>query len=565
VRLVKLTVNHLGKPLREIEFDRSLTIVTSSTIGGNKIGKSTALRAINFCLGSNGESIWHDPIKNEDNEQIRSFVTSGGVDFVLELTQEERPIVLRRSFKTQETKAGPRIQRLGWVDGEEYHGRDKYTAALAQLVGHFESKPTYRQIKNRLVKIDGAADFNSLNYLPYGTSNDDYRLIYSNMFAFSGESKVRLELKTKNEIADLDARRVALLDGDRLIDYKRKIDEIDIALGDLYIQEREFRVKEPHNQSVELLRQIRSQVYEHSQAVSSLKVKLDFNSRSLEKYSQKTDRTDIGEIEELYSKAKLHLPGLKKKLEEVVEFHNGIIANKVAFLKTIRSRIETDLNEASSRLDIELDSEKSALASLGNQGYLDDFIILEKEIQSLREQRGRLAYVVSEVEAISASIESKQLGLKDLNKEIGSERGDFEENISLFNTFFEVLTQDLFQLYKNSLRYEIDDNSEIAFYIANGERNTGEGFPRAETVAFDISFAKYCEIRRPIFFHFTIQDSLEAIDEERLEVLIRSAIRLNVQVVISILRDKLTDIIDETIAKHIKLELGENDKFFKLP
>jgi len=562
---MKLTVNHLGKPLREIEFDRNLTIITSSTIGGNKIGKSTALRAINFCLGSNGESIWHDPIKNEDNEQIKNFVTSGGVEFVLELKQEERPIVLRRSFKIQETKAGQRIQRLGWVDGEEHHGREKYTAALAQIIGHIESKPSYRQIKNRLVKIDGAADFNSLNYLPYGTSNDDYRLIYSNMFAFSGENKVRLELKTKNEIADLDTRRLALLNGERLIDYKRKIDEIDIALSDLYIHEREFRVKEPHNQSVEVLRQIRSRVYEHSQAVSSLKVKLDFNSRSLEKYSQKTDRTDIVEIEELYSKAKLHLPGLKKKLEDVVEFHNGIIANKVAFLKTIRSQIENELSEASSQLDSELDSEKSALASLGNQGYLDDFIILEKEIQSLREQRGRLAYVVSEVESISVLIESKQLELKELNKEIGSEKGDFEENISLFNTFFEPLTQDLFQLYKNSLRYEIDDNSEIAFYIANGERNTGEGFPRAETVAFDISFAKYCEIRRPSFFHFTIQDSLEAIDEERLEVLIRSAIRLNVQLVISILRDKLTDIIDETIAKHIKLELGEDNKFFRLP
>lgn len=565
MRLLKLTVNHLGMPLRELEFDRNLTIITSSTIGGNKIGKSTALRAINFCLGSNGDTIWHDPIKNEDNEQIKNFVTSVGVDFVLNVEQDGRPIVLRRSFKIQETKGGPRIQRLGWVDGVEYHGRDKYIEALAQLVGHLESKPTYRQIKNRLVKIDGAADFNSLNYLPYGTSNDDYRLIYSNMFAFSGESKVRLELKTKKEIADLDARRAALLDGDKLIDYKRKIDEIDIALDDLYVQEREFRVKEPHNQSVELLRQIRSRVYEHSQTVSSLKVKLDFNSRSLEKYSQKTDRTDIAEIEELYRKAKLHLPDLKKKLQEVVEFHNGIIGNKVSFLKAIRNKIEADLDDASQKLDRELDSEKSALASLGSQGYLDDFIILEKEIQSLREKRGRLAYVVSEVETISASVESKQLYLRDLNKEIGNEKGDFEENISLFNTFFEVLTQDLFQVYKNSLGYEIDDNSEIAFYIANGERNTGEGFPRAETVAFDISFAKYCELRKPLFFHFTIQDSLEAIDEERLEVLIRSAIRLNVQVVVSILRDKLTDILDETIEKHIKLELGDADKFFRIP
>lgn len=565
MRLLKLTVNHLGKPLREVEFDRNLTIITSNSIGGNKIGKSTALRAINFCLGSKGDTIWRDPLKNEDNEQIKDFVTSGEVEFVLDVEQNEKHIVLRRSFKVQVTKGGPRIQRLGWVDGAENHGGEKYTGALAQLVGHLESKPSYRQIKNRLVKIDGAADFNSLNYLPYGTSNDDYRLIYSNMFAFSGESKVRLELKTKKEIADLDTRRAALLHGDKLIDYKRKIDEIDIALADLYIQEREFRVKEPHNQSVELLRQIRSRVFEHSQVVSSLKVKLDFNTRSLDKYSQKTDRTDINDIEKLYSMAKVYLPGLKKRLEEVVDFHNGIISNKVTFLRTIRSKIEMDLNLASDKLDAELDSEKTALASLGNQGYLDDFIILEKEIQSLREKRGRLAYVVSEVETISSSIESKQLFLRDLNKEIGSEKGDFEENISLFNTFFEVLTQDLFQAYKNSLGYEIDDNSEIAFYIANGERNTGEGFPRAETVAFDISFAKYCELRRPLFFHFTVQDSLEAIDEERLEILLRTAIRLNVQVVVSILRDKLTDILDETLEKHIKLELSSTDKFFRLP
>ncbi|MEF1186082.1 hypothetical protein, partial [Vibrio sinaloensis] len=61
MQLVSLQVHKDLEEIRNLKFNEGLSIVTNSEDDGNQIGKSTALRVINFCLGSDGKSIWHDP------------------------------------------------------------------------------------------------------------------------------------------------------------------------------------------------------------------------------------------------------------------------------------------------------------------------------------------------------------------------------------------------------------------------------------------------------------------------------------------------------------------------
>lgn len=61
MQLVNLKVFQDEKLIREVTFKDGINIITNSEDDGNQIGKSTALRVLNFCLGSDGKSIWHDP------------------------------------------------------------------------------------------------------------------------------------------------------------------------------------------------------------------------------------------------------------------------------------------------------------------------------------------------------------------------------------------------------------------------------------------------------------------------------------------------------------------------
>ncbi len=563
--LDRLVILHNGIVLREITFHENLTIITSRELEGNKIGKSTVLRVINFCLGSDGTSIWLDPIKKEENVEVKSYVLSENVDFVLYLKRGKERIELKRSFIVSETKSGPRIKRQGWINGEPFHGNKKYTTHLSELIGHLSDKPSYRQLKNRVIKIDNGEEYNSLKYLNFGTSDDVYRLIYSSLFDFSAISKVRSEIDIKAEIESYKDRRNAILDGQKYIDYKKKLDEIDLALAELYDAESKFDIKNPHLREMEALKIIRGEIVQESNKISAIDIKLEYNHRSIERYKNQKSDLDISLVENMYQEAKSIIPGLQKSLEDVIGFYNSFQDNKINYLLKLQKDIESERSVIQASLESKLDSEKGLFKTLSDQGYLADFIVLEKEIQSKKEERGKILYVINEVQYINDEVKRLEGELESILSSISENKDDFSDNVALFNTYFEEFSKSIFKDYTNSLGYDVDESNDITFYIKNGEKNTGEGNPRAESMIFDIAFVKYLMEKGKKFFYFSIQDSLEAVDEEKLKTIFNKVIEHKIQVVISILRDKISDSLDDELKDHIKLELSPDSKFFKLP
>ncbi|WP_275547437.1 MULTISPECIES: hypothetical protein [unclassified Pseudomonas] len=85
MQLKLLSVFDGEKEIRRIEFKDGINIITNSGANGNQVGKSSSLRAINFCLGGSHDSFWVDPDNGKINEQIKDFLTKGTVRFELTL------------------------------------------------------------------------------------------------------------------------------------------------------------------------------------------------------------------------------------------------------------------------------------------------------------------------------------------------------------------------------------------------------------------------------------------------------------------------------------------------
>ena len=83
-------------------------------------------------------------------------------------------------------------------------------------------------------------------------------------------------------------------------------------------------------------------------------------------------------------------------------------------------------------------------------------------------------------------------------------------------------------------------------------------------MAFDMSLVDYMNKSKSKFIKFTLQDYLEAADEEKLTTLFKLANTENIQTVVSILNDKLSLLDIEFKKDNVILELSSNDKFFKL-
>ena len=117
MQLIDLKVFNGDEVIRDITFQDGINIITSEGSNGNQIGKSTTLRVINFCLGSDGNRIWKDPDSGVTNEEIYKLVTSGLVTFVLNLKVHGINYSIKRKIEQKVTPNRTTLKRYSWING----------------------------------------------------------------------------------------------------------------------------------------------------------------------------------------------------------------------------------------------------------------------------------------------------------------------------------------------------------------------------------------------------------------------------------------------------------------
>ena len=192
------------------------------------------------------------------------------------------------------------------------------------------------------------------------------------------------------------------------------------------------------------------------------------------------------------------------------------------------------------------------------------FILIEKEIQNLRETRGRYSYIIDEVNNIKSDIkdlETQNLILKDI---INHKLIDFKEKISIFNRSCNEITKKVFRSFSLYFGSPIDQEKSIKFSLVNIDKTSGDGSPRAAAMALDMAFVDYVKNTNAKLPAFTLQDYLEATDLYKLTTLIKLANEKRIQTVISVLNDKLSLLNEDFIKDNVVLFLSKDDKFFKI-
>jgi hypothetical protein len=173
--------------------------------------------------------------------------------------------------------------------------------------------------------------------------------------------------------------------------------------------------------------------------------------------------------------------------------------------------------------------------------------------------------IVDEVRYESIKISELDVKIQRLREGNKLQLSQLKENIEIFNKYFNLFSREIFIDF--SLSFNIDtksDTGEIAISVVNLDRVSGDGAPRAAALACDMAFVKYVKEMGAPFPEFTIQDYLEPSDQDKLAILFHIANKNNIQVVVSILKDKLASLSQEFIDGNSVLKLAKTDKFFKL-
>lgn len=564
MQLINLKVLNGDEVIRDITFQDGINIITSEGSNGNQIGKSTTLRVINFCLGSDGDRIWKDPDSGVTHHDIYDLVTSGLITFVLTLKVSGINYSIKRKIEKKVTPKRTTLKRYSWINDKDYHSTEKFKHEIAHLFGYNTEKPSYNSVKNRFIRLNKATSGNIFKFNHAYTSDDEYTLIYSHIFGFQGHIELTLEHELKQKSIILKTRINSLLNGNSELYFHNKLGSINEEIRALEAKASAYDITGVQNQAIDSLREHREEVASLSSRIAGLETKEIYNKRTIENYINKITHIDEKAIIAIYNEALSLIPDITTTLRDTINFHNSIFSRKAEYVEKQSELLRDELAILKNKLNKSLEKEKKIFKLISNEGHLSGFILIEQSIQAKMEERGSISYILDEISDMEDEIRYLNTQIIQLRSKLEIYISELNTNLELFNDPLRVISKKIFKHFSLELEANILSDHSLKFSIVNEDKVSGDGAPRAASMAFDMAMVEYVKNSGAKLPEFTLQDYLEPADEDKLFELIQLANSRKIQTVISILNDKLQLLSSEFINKNSILKLSSRDKFFKI-
>ncbi len=566
----RLIISSPTEVIRDIEFSSGLNLIiddtpmTDSKSTGNNVGKTTVLKLIDFCLGAKANIIYTDTEnKKEVYDVVKDFLIDKEIKITLILTEnfndpEAKQLEIQRNFLSHK-KAVRKINGKTVLDKE-------FEKELEQCImpGKEAEKPTFRQIISHNIRYKDENINNTLKTLDKFTTDIEYESLYLYLLGCTfneGAKKQTLIAQINQE----ETFRERLEKKQTKTTYEIALALVDDEIEALNEKKSSFNLNETLEQDLDLLNSTKYKINQISSQISKLEIRKNLIEESVVELEQSISHIDLQQLKLLYNEVTANISGIHKTFEDLVAYHNNMVIEKVKYISQDLPEISQKIKAFREELARFLKEEKELTKKVAKG---DSFEELEKIIFELNEKYR----VKGEYESIISQLNEVEENINELNNKIVSIdnylfSGDFEtllkEQVKKFNKFFSSISQELYG-EKYALTFKKMTNKKgQQFYKFNAfNANMSSGKKQGEILCFDLAYLLFADEEQLPCLHFLLNDKKELMHDNQLIKVAEFVQSQNIQLVISILKDKLpTAVLDKA---HIAVELSQKNKLFKI-
>jgi uncharacterized protein YydD (DUF2326 family) len=566
----KLIIEKPTEIIREIDFCSGLNLIIDDTpfentkSTGNNVGKTTVLKLIDFCLGAKGKIIYTDTEnKNEEYDIVKNFLVDEEIEVKLLLTENlndpnAKILKIQRNF-LQGKKA------IRKINGNSILEKDFEKELEKRIMPNKEvEKPTFRQIISHNIRYKDDSINNTLKTLDKFTTDIEYETLYLYLLGCSfdeGAKKQALILKINQEIIfkeRLEKKQTKTT-------YEIALDMVNDEINLLNERKVSFNLNETLEEDLEQLNIVRYNINKTSSLISKLEIRkglIEDSKRSLEK---SISQIDMEQLKMLYKEVSDRIDGIQKTFEDLVEYHNNMIVEKAKYIARDLPGLLAKLAILQNELTVLLKQEKELTERIAKG---DSFEELEKVIFELNEKyriKGEYESVISQLEEVEGNISILNEQIESIDSYLFS--GDFEvllkEQLKKFNKIFSAISQELYgEAYGLTYQQIINKKGQQYYKFNAFNANMSSGKKQGEILCFDLAYLLFSDEEQLPCLRFLLNDKKELMHDNQLIKMAEFVKDKNIQLIISILKDKLPEKVLNKA--HIAVELSQNSKLFKI-
>lgn len=557
-----------GQQIREVPFKRGLNLIVDDTpkrdgeepaegkTSGNNVGKTTVLRCVDFCLGAKADPLFVDPEFKTHNRAIHSFLEEKNPLFVLDLEDTAGThVTIARRYT--DSGAG------GTIDGEELDKKE-FEAQLRWLLFRLRTThPTLRELVPKFVRVEPAAKGHILHWLMFG-SNDKYESIWLTLFGFGDPKILNHRRDIKRDVKRLNKQVLAL--GQVSESPRQELRILHRQLQQARDRLAALSLDGVHDRPLARLGELRQEINWCNQRLAELDVGLTNVRRTLELFNEDVPTMNSLEVKELYEDVQKYLPAIHETYEQLVQFHNKLLANKTKFVQRNETELLAELGKTRKRLELLVREESTLLQSFTDPSVFADVRQISDEIARLSQRVGELEALEKAIKHVRTEVALLKEKLASTEADIKRATEDVEQNLEIFNQYFTEYSQLLYsQRWIVALQFPTDGKTNVKLTVGNLEGNEGSGKKKGQIAAFDLAYLRYRQEVRARTARFTLQDENEVIDATQLHNLFQIAQTIDGQYVLPVLQDRLPAVNFPNVDDCVIVRLSQAERFFRLP
>lgn len=551
--------------IRDITFNsKGLNLIVDSTPegmveSGNSVGKSTAIKIIDLCLGAKSvRELYYDSDTRSENIKVKNFLSEHKVQAELVLIENgEKEIHIKRDLFPRGKK---------YIFEQSYTEQDFWQELKKIIFDLEEDKPTFRQLIPKFVRLDNTAEDRIIKFLPPMTPTDTYDLVYCFLFQIYNEKLLSQRSEVSDKLAECQ-RTIQTLEKSNSITslsvLKQSLGIINADLGDLTEKRKNLSYMDAYREELDAKRKITLSINDLQANMQLLEFEIQNISESITKLIQDKKDTDFKTLQAIYTEAQSYIPNLQKSFEDMVNFHNTMIQNRIDFI-SLQLRNKKDLLEQySSKLDDLLFQKGKITVDALDEGLLDELNALNRQIEDLSLKKGE---ILQSIKLLEEQDQIRSNLSKDLIEIEGKMNSDgLEEKLKSFNQIFSGYCDKLYgEKYLLAYNENWKDEKKFPISIASLGGNVGTGKKKAVIVAYDLAYMQYSIDAHMKVPRFVIHDKMENTHIHQLRTIFEICDSIEGQYIMPILRERIDKIDEEYVEKAKVLELSSTNKFFKV-
>jgi len=568
--LKSLIISSDNNIIREITFLEGINLIVDETpiiddkITGNNVGKTTVLKLIDFCLGAESKIIYTDPESKKDTYTlVKEYLVNDKILIILILKEDlaikdSKEIVIERNFLSRKNK----ILRINGQNLTE----EEFEIRLSHLIlpEHNVEKPSFRQIISHNIRYSDENINNTIKTLNRYTTDAEYETLY--LFLFGCEftkgnskqnilEKIRQESLYKNRLEKQQTKTA----------YEAALTLVDSEIDSLAIKKSNLNLNKNFESDLDQLNNIKYEINKISSEITKITIRRDLIIEAEQELSSKKSTIDLQQLGLIYQQATSNINGIIKSFDDLVNYHNQMIVEKVKFIKKELPDIEGSIKDKQNYLNIKLKEEEKISIKIAKSDSFEELENIISELNTQFRKKGEYETVINQLVEVDNNLKKYTGELDDIDNDLFSD--DFEQTIkrqlSKFNKHFASIS---YQLYgeRYAVKYDITINrkKQRLYNFSAFNTNLSSGKKQGEISCFDLAYIMFADEENISCLHFLLNDKKELMHGNQL-VKIADFVNSNkIQFVASILKDKLPEELKDE--KYFVVKLSQQEKLFKI-